>query len=228
MLSLIQSWAHAFSPDPDLRGVAEGTFYNSTAFTFSHSFFTMDQYDVERFTWTWKEKELSFRRRAMKIFCLFSRDNLQRYSSSQSPQSIPSVQYNLHSFQENHIDYDNWSQASYWFIGWQPRPSSELCEQQQLKLEGFDQDQGLEVTLVLLPDNNCEQVSNGVEQGSRWKRSSTGKSSSKWPTNGRAGTIMIMIMMNMIMMIFWCLTSSQVRKLERDLQTAQRNMEVTI
>ena len=32
----------------------------------------------------------------------------------------------------------------------------------------------------------------------------------------------------MIMMIFWYLTSSQVRKLERDLQTAQRNMEVTI
>ena len=43
--------------------------------------------------------------------------------------------------------------------------------------------------------------------------------------------MMIMIMtsiMTMIMMIFWCLTSSQVRKLERDLQTAQRNMEVTI
>ena len=42
--------------------------------------------------------------------------------------------------------------------------------------------------------------------------------------------IMIMMMTNimiMMMMIFWYLTSSQVRKLERDLQTAQRNMEVT-
>ena len=26
VLSLIQSWAHAFSPDPDLRGVAEVRF----------------------------------------------------------------------------------------------------------------------------------------------------------------------------------------------------------
>ena len=42
--------------------------------------------------------------------------------------------------------------------------------------------------------------------------------------------IMIMMMTNIMimnMMIFWYLTSSQVRKLERDLQTAQRNMEVT-
>ena len=45
-------------------------------------------------------------------------------------------------------------------------------------------------------DNNCLQVSNGVKQGSGWKRRTTGKSSSKWSTHRGTGRLIVMVIRN--------------------------------